>query len=425
MKLLTRLAQWDQRNTARLRQSFRRRLTKPGLAVVSGIFISALSGFDTEKSFTHEIFALLCALLSLALLCNWRFSFPFQAERRLPRYGSAGIPVHYQVVIHNASGRLQRGLEVLDHLAETPGPARPFAWVKTERPRLSVGALPTLLPAGQAVSTIELRAPRRGIIRWTRLTVARPDPLGLVRAFQTQPVADQVTILPKRYPLPPIPLPGQTRYQQGGVALAASVGQSDEFVALRDYRPGDPLRHIHWKSWARRGAPVVREFEDEFFVRHALVLDTFAPASAEALFEEAVSVAASFACTVPTQESLLDLLFVGTQAHCFTAGRGVGHTEQLLEVLAAVDLCRERAFTTLIQLVLSHAAQVSGAVLVLLAWDDDRRALVQGLRGLGIPLLVLVVTDAAGAAALRAGPAARDAFHVLVAGDVEKGLALL
>lgn len=425
MKLFARLAQWDQRNTARLRQSFRRRLTKPGLAVVSGIFISALSGFDTEKSFTHEIFALLCALLSLALLGNWRFPFSFQAERRLPRYGSAGLPIPYQVVIRNNSGRLQRGLEVLDQLAEMPGPARPFAWIKTERPRLSVGALPSLLPKGQAVANIELHAPRRGIIRWAKLTVARPDPLGLVRAFRTQPAPDQVTILPRRYPLPPIPLPGHARYQQGGVALAASVGQSDEFVSLRDYRPGDPLRHIHWKSWARRGAPVVREFEDEFFVRHALVLDTFAPPSDGPVFEEAVSVAASFACTVPTQESLLDLLFVGTQAHCFTAGRGVGHTEQLLEVLAAVDLCRERTFPTLTRLVLSHASLVSGAVLVLLTWDDERRTLVQGLRALGVPLLVLVVADGASASRWRAGPAAKDGFHVLVVGEVEKGLAQL
>jgi uncharacterized protein (DUF58 family) len=55
----------------------------------------------------------------------------------------------------------------------------------------------------------------------------------------------------------------------------------------------------------------VKEFEDEFFVRHALVLDTFTDEPHSEILEEAVSVAASFACTVLTQESLLDLLFVG------------------------------------------------------------------------------------------------------------------
>jgi len=86
-----------------------------------------------------------------------------------------------------------------------------------------------------------------------------------------------------------------------GVALASNVGQSEEFVSLRDYRRGDPLRHIHWRSWAKAGKPVVKEFEDEFFVRHALVLDTFIDDPHSELFEEAVSVAASFASTVLTQ----------------------------------------------------------------------------------------------------------------------------
>jgi hypothetical protein len=60
-----------------------------------------------------------------------------------------------------------------------------------------------------------------------------------------------------------------------------------------------------------------------------LILDTFIARPGSDAFEEAVSVAASFACTLPTQESLLDLLFVGPQAFCFTAGRGLAHTEHL------------------------------------------------------------------------------------------------
>ena len=163
-------------------------------------------------------------------------------------------------------------------------------------------------------------------------------------------------ILPKRYPLPPIALPGALRYQEGGVALAANVGRSEEFVALRDYRHGDPLRHIHWRSWAKTGKPIVKEFEDEFFVRHALVLDTFNDEPHSEVFEEAVSVAASFACTILTQESLLDLLFVGNQSYCFTAGRGLAHADQMLEILASVKHCADKKFEALEHLVLNHVA---------------------------------------------------------------------
>jgi hypothetical protein len=139
---------------------------------------------------------------------------------------------------------------------------------------------------------------------------------------------------------------------------------------------------------------VVKEFQQEFFVRHTLVLDTFAGGIEDAVFEEAISVAASFACTVETHDSLLDLLFVGSQVHCVTAGRGVAHAEQLLEVLAAVEPCHQLPFETLPGLICQHADAVCGAICVLLAWDEGRQNMVKQLALLGVPLWVYVLTPA-------------------------------
>jgi uncharacterized protein (DUF58 family) len=261
-------------------------------------------------------------------------------------------------------------------------------------------------------------------LRLVGATIARTDPFGLVRAFSKVPSApDTIIVLPRRYPLRPVALPGTLKYQQGGVALASSVGESEEFVSLREYRRGDPMRHIHWKSWARVGKPIIKEFQDEFFVRHALILDTFATAYEPELFEEAVSVAASFACTIGTQESLLDLMFVGPQAFCFTSGRGLGQTEQLLEVLAAVEICTDKRFSTLETLVLQHMSGVSGCVCILLAWDEPRQKLVQMLRAFGMPLLVLVLVKP-GSESMEAGPMADQpgSFHVVEMGKVEETL---
>jgi hypothetical protein len=211
------------------------------------------------------------------------------------------------------------------------------------------------------------------------------------------------------------------------VALASSVGQSEEYVALRDYRHGDPLRHIHWRSWARVGHPVVKEFEDEFFVRHALVLDTFTDYQNGEVFEEAVSVAASFACTLPTQESLLDLLFVGPQSYCFTAGRGVAHVDQMLEILASVGACTDQPFHALEHLVLGHVKAVSGCICVLLGWDEPRRSFVGKLRALGLPVRVVVVVEPGESQPLEPGPLRDEPerFSVLEIGQVETGLAKL
>jgi uncharacterized protein (DUF58 family) len=243
----------------------------------------------------------------------------------------------------------------------------------------------------------------------------------LFRSFSKVSAPQNVLILPRRYPIPPLALPGSLRYQEGGVALAANVGSSEEFVALRDYRPGDPLRHIHWRSWAKTGKPIVKEYEDEFFVRHALVLDTFDEEPNSEVLEEAVSVAASFACTILTQESLLDLLFVGNQSYCFTAGRGLAHADQMLEILASVKNCADKKFEALEHLVLNHLAAVSGCVCVLQRWDGARKNFVEKLRALGLPLLVLVVIPAGG----KKPDAGLENFHVLEIGHVGEELAKL
>ena len=285
-------------------------------------------------------------------------------------------------------------------------------------------SLPALPPNGAAEVEIELVPLRRGVLHFESVTVARPDPFMLFRAFSSVKLPGSITILPKRYALPPIALPGSQQYQHGGVALAAAIGESEEFISLRDYRPGDPLRRIHWRSWAKAGRPVVKEFQDEFFVRHALILDTFADPSDAAVFEEAVSVAASFASTIDTQESLLDLLFIGPEAFCFTIGRGVGHTDQMLEILASVTPSRAKEFATLEQLVVEHASSVSGCICIFVTWDEPRRRLLRKLSELGVPALVLVVREA-GSAPFERGADDPESLHVLEVGKIEAGLANL
>src|SRR6185436_7654193 len=108
------------------------------------------------------------------------------------------------------------------------------------------------VPAGgQVEARLTLTPRRRGRLALTGSTLARRDPLGLMRALRIVPSPATMLILPRRYPLPPLALGGGRRYQRGGIALASSVGDSEEFAALRDYRPGDPLKRIHWRSLAR------------------------------------------------------------------------------------------------------------------------------------------------------------------------------
>jgi hypothetical protein len=447
MKPIYILLYFSYRATGGLWYWMQRRFTMAGLLVGAGFFLVVATGLDIENTVTYQSFSLLLALLTLSVASCFFFRARFSARRILPRVGTAGQPLRYQVRINNLTPKAQSGLVVLENVVDPRPPfadwlafqmaesrrVRPFRMSQRRRRnpfRIAVARaaqIPSMEANGEIEISVELLPLRRGILQLTGITVARADPLGLFRSFIKIPSAQTVLILPKRYPLPPIALPGAMRYQEGGVALAANIGRSEEFVALREYRHGDPLRHIHWRSWAKVGKPIVKEFEDEFFVRHALVLDTFDDEPNSEILEEAVAVAASFACTVLTQESLLDLLFVGNQTYCFTAGRGLAHAEQMLEILASVRNCADKPFSTLEQLVVNHISIVSGCICIFQKWDAARRALLDKLKLLGVPLLVFIIVPE-GRVIRNASeilPAASGSLHLLEIGKIAETLARL
>jgi hypothetical protein len=138
-----------------------------------------------------------------------------------------------------------------------------------------------------------------------------------------------------------------------------------------------------------------------------------------------VSVAASFASVIQTRESLLDVLFIGPQAYRFTMGRGLAHAEQMLEILASVNVCTEKPFSALEDLVVDHTAEVSGCICILTGWDQGRRDFIERLKVWGMEMLVLVIVEPGEAEKLEAGPLADcpGAFKALEVGRIEEGLA--
>jgi len=421
-----------------------RRFTRAGSLALGVLGAAAVIGLDTNRTVGYQVLTLVLALLVISAASSLVFRGRFVARRVLPRFASVGVPLTYRMAIGNQTSRRQEGLVLLEELADPrpsfeefttirePGEERRnwfdrkvgyprWAWLMSQKRGAVVAPrpLPPLSPSAETDVTVELTPLRRGHVRFTGVTIARPDPLGLMHALKTIGLPQSLLVLPRRYPMAPIQLGGYRKYQPGGVALASSVGDSEEFMALRDYRAGDPMRRIHWRSWARVGRPVVREYQDEFFVRHALVLDTFAAPDGHAVFEEAVSVAASIAVSVETQESLLDLMFVGPETYCFTAGRGLGNTDRLLEVLACVSACYDKPFRALHRAVLDRHDALSSCVCVLLAWDERRQELIRDLEALGTPTRVFVVGDRGALTGLPPH------VHRLEVGRIGEGLARL
>ncbi|KHD05874.1 hypothetical protein PN36_06350 [Candidatus Thiomargarita nelsonii] len=395
----------------------KQRFTKIGLLLLASSIAAGVFGIDTRQNLAYQLFSILLALLLLGIFSSWFFRVRLTARRDLPRLATVGESLHYQVQVQNHTQKQQQSLILRENIKLHPPSFESF--LRTKEPgqekrnwfdnyvgyprwlwlmNISKGAeiaeqsLPAISPNSSVSIKMTLTPLRRGYVDFTSMTFARSDPLGLFNAGCTIDMPTPLLVLPKRYPVNEISLSIARKFQMGGVPLALGTGEQADFDHLREYRPGDSLRHIHWKSWAKVGKPIVKAFQDEFFVRHALIFDTFSEEAGGEVFEAAVSVAASFAAAPRNHEVLLDLMFVGTQAYNFTSGRGLAQSEQLLEILACVETCTDKPFQDLYNLVMEHTAALSACVCILLNWDEPRQKLLHSLTEKGVSFLGIVVS---------------------------------
>ena len=93
-------------------------------------------------------------------------------------------------------------------------------------------------------------------------------------------------------------------------------------------------------------------------------------------------------------------------------------------MLADVQPCDSKPFEALFQAVISRAEFCSGCICIFVSWDNQRRKIVQLLRQLDVPVFVLIILEADNRSIPDPGPMSDvvDHFHVLRAGEIERGL---
>ncbi len=135
----------------------------------------------------------------------------------------------------------------------TRGPARISASIGTTELSTAAG-----LVRKEGWAEVRIVGPvRRGPVGVRGLTLERGDPLGFFAHHSPSVEAELGLVLPRFTALAAQP---HVRELEASVA-APRAGSGTEMFGVREYRPGDPLRRIHWRSSARHGELIVREFE--------------------------------------------------------------------------------------------------------------------------------------------------------------------
>ncbi|WP_200389968.1 DUF58 domain-containing protein [Roseibacillus ishigakijimensis] len=396
-----------------------RRIRPFGWGILLLTILAAVLGANIENSAVYMMFTLGVSSMGLALLWLAFRQGKISGHRHLPEFASVGEELHYTVTIKNEH---RRKLVVMlfeewppdpspDYktFATTPEPGEEkrnlvdrfllyyrWTWLQ-ERERgfslIEARQSPRQLASGEVGHLHFTLIPQhRGLLKIEDLRLLLPDPMGLFqRSLPTRIPPEHIVVLPKRYPITNLHLLGAAHHHLGGDSASNRSGDNGDFLHLRDYQNGDAMRSVDWKSWARTGQPVVREYEDNYYPHYGIILDTNAPL--HQAFEEAVSIASSFVVSMNTQECLLDLLFLGDQSYRLTAGQGVARRAKLLEALATVTSNQQDNFKDLEALIKKESSHLTALIAIFPDWSPSRQLLVQSLQARGMVIHSLIVGD--------------------------------
>jgi uncharacterized protein (DUF58 family) len=134
---------------------------------------------------------------------------------------------------------------------------------------------------------------RRGRFEVGPLRATVSDPFGLVERARRVLAAEQVIVYPRVHEIVAPPEVGGLDLDRDHPQVRARVEPSGEFLTLREYAPGDDLRHVHWRSTARHDQVMVRQNEARRRAPVLVLLDVRPNAYEHESFERAVEACAS------------------------------------------------------------------------------------------------------------------------------------
>lgn len=274
---------------------------------------------------------LVAALPLLAAAWVGRSRYRLALVRTLnPQLVTAGQPSRVELTLTNEA-RTPTGVLLLeDHLPYALG----------TRPRF---VLEGVGPRWRRHLAYRVRSQARGHFEIGPMTVRVTDPFGLVelgRAFHT---TVPLTVTPRTVTLPVIPLGGAWTGSGDNRPRAFAVGSAED-VTVREYRRGDDLRRVHWRSSARMGELMVRREEQPWQSRATVFLDNRLLAhrgqGLASSLETAVSCAASIAVHLARRGYAVRLVTASGEDRttAWHSRSAEVNTAPLLEALAVVQL---------------------------------------------------------------------------------------
>lgn len=281
-----------------MRQALRGLTTRGRAFIAAGVTASVCALLLGQKDLLR-VGVLLIALPVVAALVVGRTRLRLQVHRSLaPDQVPVGGQATVDLTLTN-QGRMPAGLLLLEDR---------IPYVLGHRPRFVVDRVS---PNWRRTVSYPVKSDVRGLFQVGPLMLTVADPFGLVETSRTFTRSQNLLVTPRVYKLPTVRL-GADRAGSGENRPRAIAAAGEEDATVREYRDGDDLRRVHWRSTARRGSLMVRREEQPWQSRCAIFLDARTTShhghGPSASLEWAVSAAASVGTDVIRRGYMTTLL---------------------------------------------------------------------------------------------------------------------
>ncbi len=208
--------------------------------------------------------------------------------------------------------------------------------LKDEAPFMSGGFLTYVGPRGEGITVVDAVFPKRGPFTLGSVTVSTSFPFGLFTKGMKRGIDEDVLVLPRIREVDPEDF--DLRGLEGDLVLSKS-GHGGEPWGITEYFPGDNPRHIHWRSSAKRGNIMKKEFAEES-ERKITIRLVISEAHSEDEIEYKIEAAASVAARFIRGDYAVGMILGG---EFIKPARGMGQLEKILEALALFRPWRDAA----------------------------------------------------------------------------------
>lgn len=253
----------------RLRPPRRLTFTRDGKWIVVLATGIGLAAVNTGNNLLYLLLGWILSFIIASGILSERTLRGLRVIRRPPPTLHAGEPFLMELtLINDKPKRASYSIELEDLRGDRPIDKRCFFLKVPE--------------AGTQRATYRHTFVRRGRYVLDGVRIATRFPFGLFRKSRDMPLSTELVVYPALVPVVRPP----SRVESRGDALTARRGRRGEFFGLRELRHGDDRRDVHWRSSARTGRLLVREYEDELSRDVTIAVDNALPAAIRAELTE-------------------------------------------------------------------------------------------------------------------------------------------